>query len=88
MKGQLQLTAEQVIIAIQQLGPVEKREVQRRLPYLLGIPEYMALPRVESERKTTPKELHQYAFSEVRHLLRNVQSAISEDIIRDRKDRI
>lgn len=88
MNGQLQLNAEQVIVAIQRLNSVEKRKVQRYLPYLFDIPENMAFLKMESEQTIIKDEPHQYAFSEVRHLLRDVQGSMSKGVISDRKDRI
>ncbi len=88
MSEQLQLNAEQVIVAIQQLNPVEKRKVQRRLPYLFAIPENMDISRADDDQLTTQKEPHQFSFSQVRHLLRDVQGVMSKDIIGDREDRI
>ncbi len=86
MNGQLQLNAEQVIVAIQQLNLVEKRKVQRYLPYLFDI----TVKAVETERTIAKKESPhpQYAFSEVRRLLRNVQGSMSREIISEREDRI
>jgi len=88
MSEQLQLNAEQVIVAIQQLDPIEKKKVQRRLPYLFALSEDIRMSKADNERLTAQKESHQYAFLQVRRLLRDVQGSMSRDVIGDREDRI
>ena len=87
MSEQLQLNAEQVIVAIQQLDPIEKKKVQRRHPYLFALSENMRISKADDERLTAQKEPHQYSFFQVRRLLRNVQGSMSSDVIGDREDR-
>ena len=90
MNGQLKLSAEQVVVAIEMLSPAEKRKVQRRLPNLFGIPDYASIPNVGAEQSPVGQEsqqAHPYAFYEVRKLLSSIQGTVSTDVIADREDR-
>ena len=91
MNRQLKLSVEQVLVAIEMLSPAEKRKIQRRLTDVLGTFEYTDLPEIESvpsshaELKKTP--VHSYHFLESRRLLREIQGALSADVLADREDR-
>ncbi|MBD3328113.1 hypothetical protein GF340_02295 [Candidatus Peregrinibacteria bacterium] len=91
MNGQLRLSAEQVIIAIQQLSPAEKRKVQRQLPSLFGIPEYGVFSGTGKEKisqKRKPQELQDFTFPEVRQLLSDISGSLSAEVIAEREDRV
>jgi hypothetical protein len=86
MNEQLELSAEQVINAIQQLDPAEKAKVQQQLSRLFNIPEYI----IYSKRTSPvvgPAPTHQYAFTKVRHLLREVPGSLSEEVVAAREER-
>jgi hypothetical protein len=88
MNGQLELSAEQVISAIRQLDPAEKAKVRRYLPVLFNLPQYSETPDDNDKQPASPpKPQHQYAFAEVRRLLREVPGSMSDDIIAEREDR-
>jgi hypothetical protein len=91
MNGQLKLSVEQVIVAIEMLSPAEKRKIKRRLPDLLGMPEYSNLPGVELGPASTGLErqpVRPNDFLESRKLLREIQGTLSADVIADREDRL
>jgi hypothetical protein len=86
MNGQLELNAEQVIRAIQQLAPDEKIKVRQELPRLFDLPEYMTDP----DRKPAvlaAEESPTYQFAKVRRLLYEVKGSLSEEVVADREDR-
>lgn len=88
MNGQLELSAEQVISAIRQLEPAEKAKVRRSLPVLFDLPPYAEILEDNDKRPaSSPQPQRQYAFAEVRRLLREVPGSLSDEIIADREDR-
>jgi hypothetical protein len=82
MNRPFELNAEQIIFAIQQLPPSEKKKVRQQLPHLFDV---LILP-VEAPIPIAPT--HQYAFAEVRYLLRDVPESLSDEIINEREERI
>ncbi|MBK8985820.1 MAG: hypothetical protein IPM39_07015 [Chloroflexi bacterium] len=90
MNGQLKLSVEQVVVAIEMLSPAEKRKIQRRLSDIFGNLDYTNLPDVEEQspirQETQP--VYPYSFLESRKLLRDVHGNLSAEIIADREDRL
>jgi hypothetical protein len=89
MTGQLKLSVEQVVVAIEMLSPAEKRKIQRRLSDIFGNLDYTSLPGVEEQSPISPdtRPVYRYSFLESRKLLRDVHGNLSADIMADREDR-
>jgi hypothetical protein len=88
MNEQLELSAEQVINAIQQLDPAEKAKVQQQLPRLFNIPEHIVYPEKDAVSPVAgPVPTYQYTFTKVRHLLREVPGSLGEEVIAAREER-
>lgn len=90
MNGQLKLSVEQVVVAIEMLSPAEKRKIQHRLSDIFGNLEYTSLSGVEEQSPISQdtQSVYRYSFLESRKLLRDVHGNLSADIMADREDRL